>query len=198
MNWYRPLGLALLAGCINVAPLHAQTALQWTTNYYSVTGATLGEIRQSIRQSRPWKDRLAVDGFTDWRVNWRFSVMPIAGGCRCSSFSTQTTIVTTLPLWTPPTNALDSVIRTWTNYIVALGRHEAGHAQMALAAGAELHRRARELGAGTDCDSLKATLTGLGEKVVAEYRQQDKEYDERTRHGATQGATLPGRSRRRR
>lgn len=188
----------LLALTTNLFPslVAAENSIAWTTNYYSVTGATLVEIRQSIRQSRPWKERYDADGFTDWRVAWRFAVTSSTNGCRCSSFTTQTTIVTTLPRWTAPTNAPDPPTEVWQKYAAALGQHEAGHAQLALAAAAELQRRSRDVTEAGDCETLKKQLNALGEQVIEEHRKRDRDYDERTRHGANQGAFLPGRMRR--
>lgn len=174
----------------------AQNSLRWTTNYYAVTGAALPEIRQSIRQSRPWKERFDLDGMTDWRVTWQFSVAPTSSGCRCGSFSTQTTIATTLPRWIAPTNAPESVKTIWQNYAAALGQHESGHAAVALAAATEMRKRVGQAGEGSSCDGLKQRINELSQQVVEEYRKRDKEYDERTRHGATQGAAWPGRGRR--
>jgi len=198
MDPARIFGWLLVLVSLGSESVVGQGAQLWTTNYYPVTGATLPEIRRSIREARPWKDRQDVDGFTEWKVSWQFSVMQTSDGCRCSTFNTQTRITITLPRWTPPTNAPATVVQIWTNYFTALLRHEVGHGQMAAAAAGELHRRVKSLGGGTDCDSLKRSLNALGESVVAEFRQKDKEYDERTRHGATQGATLPGRMRGRR
>lgn len=198
MHPTRIFGWLLVVVSFGAESAAGQGALLWTTNYYSVTGATLPEIRRSVRETRPWKDRQDVDGFTEWKVSWQFSVMQTSDGCRCSTFNTQTRVAITLPRWTPPTNAPITVVQIWTNYFAALLRHEVGHGQMAAAASAELHRRVRSLGGGTDCDGLKRLLNTLGETVVAEFRQKDKEYDERTRHGATQGASLRGRGRRER
>lgn len=194
----RILAWSMVTGAFDAFSAVAQTARQWVTNHYPVTGATLPEIRQSIRLSRPWKDRREVDGFTDWRVNWQFNMISTAEGCQWSTFTTQTRITMTLPRWTPPTNAPAAVVHIWTNYYAALLRHEVGHGQMASAAADELQRRVKSSGGAGDCESLKRILNGLGETVVAEFRQKDREYDERTRHGATDGATLPGRVRGRR
>lgn len=174
----------------------AQNSLRWTTNYYTVTGATLTEIRQSVRQSRPWKEKSDLDGVTEWRVTWQFGVMPTSGGCRCSSFGTQTTITVTVPRWIAPTNAPDAVRQIWQKYSVALGQHEAGHAAIALAASAELRKRVQEAGESADCVGLTKRINDLGRQVIEEHRKRDKDYDERTQHGATQGASLPGRTRR--
>lgn len=173
----------------------AQHPIRWTTNYYTVTGATLPEIRQSMRQSRPWKEKFDLDGMTEWRVTWQFNVTPTAGGCRCSSFGTQTTITITLPRWIAPTNASDTIKQIWQKYATALGQHEGGHAAIALAAAADVRKRVQEAGEGTDCTSLKQRINDLGRQVIDEHRKRDKDYDVQTQHGTTQGASLPGRTR---
>ena len=148
-------------------PASAQNSLMWTTNYYPVTGATLVEIRQSMRQARPWKERLNVDGYTSWNVNWKFSLAPSASGCRCVSFTTQTVIGVTLPRWVATPDAGEPVKEAWTRYIAALGKHESEHTQHALGAVTELHRRVKEAGEGPDCEGLKKRLNDLGQQVTA-------------------------------
>ncbi len=170
----------------------AQGTVQWTTNYYTVTGVTIPELRQSLRQNRPWKERSQHDAMTEWRVNWQYMVTPMASGCRCSSFTTQTAITITMPRWMAPTNALETTRKIWQQYITALGGHEAGHGAIAVAAAAELNKRVGSLGEATECDGLKRKIEALCPRVIEEFRARDKTYDATTRHGATQGAVLPG------
>lgn len=184
--------VGLLLMTLIAFPMAGQNSVQWTTNYYSVTGATLPEIRRSINEARPWKDRLGTDAMTTWKVNWRFTVNQTASGCFCNSFTTATTIAVTFPKWIEPTNAPGSIKAIWTGYITALGKHEARHGQLGLGAAAELQRKSRECGTLPDCESLKAKINGTCDQVVQDFRRRDKEYDERTRHGATEGAILPG------
>jgi predicted secreted Zn-dependent protease len=190
--------MALLQTLLIPVLAEAQNSVRWTTNYYTVTGATVPEIRQSMRQNRPWKERLDLDGMTDWKVAWHFGVTATANGCRCSSFGTQTTITVTMPRWFPPTNAPDTVKQIWQKYAVALAQHEAGHGAIALAAAAEVQRRIQAIGESADCASLRQQINALGHQVVEDHRKRDQEYDASTRHGATQGASLPGRGRRER
>lgn len=175
-----------------LAASKAQGSVRWTTNFYSVTGATIPELRQSIREKRPWKERSPHDAMTDWRVNWHHTVTPTANGCRCGSFTTQTAITITMPRWMAPTNSPEATRKIWQQYIAALGQHEAGHGGIAVAAAAELNRRIQSIGEGADCDGLKRQIDDLGRQVIEEFRARDKTYDEKTRHGATQGAVLPG------
>jgi predicted secreted Zn-dependent protease len=181
--------LALPTGTI------AQPAVLWTTNYYPVTGATLREVHQSLRQNRPWKNTSEMDGYTRWRIEWHFSVSSSGNKCRLTSFNTRTTVAITLPRWTTPTNATDDIRAAWQRYITALGQHETGHGQIALAAAGEIQKRARESGEDPDCAALKQKINSLCQSIVEQYRIRDKDYDERTRHGATQGAVLQRRER---
>lgn len=186
----------LLAGSffspLFLAASKAQGSVRWTTNFYSVTGTTIPELRQSIREKRPWKERSPHDATTEWRLNWQYTVTPTASGCRCSSFTTQTAITITMPRWAAPTNAPETTRTIWREYITALGRHEVGHGAIAVAAAAELDKRVQALGEAAECDELKRKIEALCPRVIEEFRARDKAYDETTRHGATQGAVLPG------
>src|SRR5262245_7579054 len=153
----------------------AQNTTIWTTNYYSVTGANFFELRRSLDQARPWKTRPPVDGSTAWQIEWQFSVVPTAGGCRCGSFSTRTTITTTLPLWMAPTNASRVMREDWARYFKALAQHEAGHAQHGLEAASEQSRRIAELGEDAECSRLKRRINGVAREIVEAFRKRDQE-----------------------
>lgn len=161
--------------------LRAQNSIVWTTNYYSVTGASFREIRQSIAASRPWKD--GFDGDTRWNVEWKFNMVESANGCSCSSFSTATKIVTTLPRWAPAAGADLEAGRQWTNYFVSLAQHEAGHARLGIAAAADIRKSLAAIAAQPDCDRLKKLINERAERVLADYRAREREYDRRTDHG---------------
>ena len=172
------------------APAQAQSKLVWRTNYYSITGASLRDIRRSMDQSRPWKEPANLSGLTEWRIDWRFELTPVEGGCRCSSFTTTTTITNTLPRWTPPAGTPEELKSAWNRFFKALGEHEEGHSRLALAAVADLHKRIKELGPAPDCNGLRKRINDLAGRVIEENRQREKDYDRRTQHGATQGVAL--------
>ena len=177
IHWFC-LGLVLtLSGATT---LHAQT-VEWTTNYYAVTGADFREIRRSIEAARPWKE--AFDGETKWNITWRFNFAEHTAGCALSSFSTATKIITTMPRWTPPPDVRPETKERWTRYYTNLLAHETGHARLALAAAAEVRQRISETPAQATCDRLKQVINERANKVVDDYRAREKEYDRRTDHG---------------
>ena len=173
--------------------VHAQSTVAWKTNYYTVGGTTLREIHESFRHARPWKDGSSFDGLTEWRIDWRFQMATADERCRCDSFTTQTAITVTLPRWTAPKNAAPEVRDAWISFFTALSKHEAGHAQNALAAVTEMHQRVTRLPTESDCAALKKKVDATAGGVVAEFRQRDVEFDRRTAHGARDGAFLPRR-----
>jgi len=172
--------------------LRAQTAVSWSTNFYSVTGANWREIRQSIAQARPWRD--SFDGDTRWDITWRFHTVSSPSGCSGSGFSTSIKITTTLPRWTPPTNVDAAVKEQWTRYFTNLAQHELGHARLGLAAAAEVQKRIATIGTQSDCAQLKNLINERANQVVADFRRREQEYDERTNHGRDSwGTAEPGR-----
>jgi predicted secreted Zn-dependent protease len=168
----------------------AQGGTTWRTNYYTVTGATLQEIRESIQRARPWRDRHDHVAVTDWNIRARSTVVPFQGEFRCSGFNTLTIIRITMPRWTPPEGVADQVKAEWERYESALLAHEVGHGHFALAAAAEMHRRVRALGNGPDAEGLRQQAQQTVAQVMEEFQRREQEYDRLTRHGAEQGASF--------
>jgi len=166
----------------------AQRGAYWSTNYYGVSGSSIREIRQSIRHNRP--ARVDRDALTECNVRTRFSVSPFQGEYRCAGFTATVTIRMTLPRWTAPEGAPDSVREAWERYSTALIQHEVGHAQFALSQATELHRRVKELGTSSDPDSLSVRVQAMVQQTGQEFREREREYDRLTNHGIEQGVTL--------
>ena len=184
----------LIGACVTVGlcALNASSQeVQWATNYYSVSGTNLAEVHRSIRRSRPWKNNSDAYGVTEWRVDWRFDLQGTDNGCRVQRFTTKTSIKITLPRWAQPTNAEPGIREVWNRYMKALEQHEGGHAQIGLAAAAEIRRKAIALSSSGTCDALKQTVNDSCSQALTEYRKKDEHYDRQTEHGATQGARLP-------
>lgn len=175
--WLRAFLLLLAVG----VSAHAQNSVSLSTNFYAVAGSNFREIRRSIEQSRPWKDNF--DGDTRWEINWKFTSAEGPGGCSCTSFSTTTKIVVTMPRWTPPPDVLSEVKTQWTRYFTNLAQHEAGHVRLGAAAAAEVQKQIASVGTQADCAQLKQLINDRANGVIADYRRREVEYDKRTDHG---------------
>jgi predicted secreted Zn-dependent protease len=169
-----------LVAALGCARAGAQS-VTWTTNFYSVTGSNFREIRQSITESRPWKD--SYDGDTKWRIQWSYQLNQTSGGCTCNSLITRTTITTTMPRWTPPADVLPEVKEQWTRYFTNLLQHEVGHARIGMAAATEIRRQIAQLAPADDCETLKKSIDEKARRIVDAHHAQDGIYDEQTNHG---------------
>ena len=174
-----------------VAEARAQDALIITTNSFNISGATERELRRSISQSRPWKDKREGDANTEWKIEWTFRLRSSERACQLDSFATKTTITMTLPKWMPRPAVPELLTQRWESYLTALKTHEDGHKKIALAAVAEIQRRVKMLKPQPTCEDFSELLNGTARSVIAEYRQKEIEYDRQTDHGATQGARFP-------
>ena len=166
-----------------------------TTNYYVVTGTTLREIQASLAAARPTKTRSAQDGLTVWQVDWHFNTFTSGAGCRLTTFNTSAKITITLPRWMGSTNASPELKTEWQRYLRALAQHEYGHAQNGLAAVREIQERLGQVGEDSNCEALRLRVNVLCQSIVGKYKEADRAYDQRTGHGATEGARLGRRSR---
>jgi predicted secreted Zn-dependent protease len=182
--------LGLLAGVAVLscaAPAPAQDTVIVTTNYYTGSGATARELGASLAQSRPWKDSDRRDGQTQWHIEWNFQLIDNGNGCRLRSLTTKTTITITLPKWNMPS----SLAERWKNYCDALKQHEARHAQIALEAAAAIRKRVTTLQDTSSCQKLTEFINAAANKVIAEFREQEVQFDKRTDHGRKEGASFP-------
>jgi len=103
----------------------------------------------------------------------------------------KTSIAITVPQWDPTSEAEDRLKQRWQLYEAALLAHEDGHKRIALAAAKEIKTRLKKLKPASTCAQLEAVINRTANKVIEEFRQREKVYDERTNHGRAEGAVFP-------
>ena len=167
-------------------------AMKVTYACYDVAGSTAQVIRANINANpaRPAEPSGAVfDATTRWefKLVWTFDTS--GGGCRAKSIATSLSITQTFPHWLP-TNADESLQHEWSDYIAALRVHEDGHKQIALDAANDAIQRVRAQTA-TTCKEFNVDAQSAVDAATALGNRRDEQYDETTRHGATQGARFP-------
>jgi predicted secreted Zn-dependent protease len=174
--------------CAGSFRAYAGDIVQVRTNFYAVKGETARELRRSLDINRPKGQAGPHDAETTWRIEWKSDVAKQNDNCTLKFLDVKTAVTITLPSWTPATNATPELKRFWKEYYVALMTHEWGHAQMALAVAAEMHARVREISPHANCEDYKRLIAEQARAVQRDAERKQKEYDEQTRHGASQGA----------
>lgn len=169
-------------------PPSAETALAGIPNverqYYEVSGNSLFAIRRALNRARPRdpNDGLGVDALSSWYIAWRWPV-GADGSCDLANTELRFNARIRMPrlVETPDTPA--AVRARWRAYAGALEGHEAQHIRHAW------DNRGRVLAAIRVSSCANANRDG--QAAIAELARGDVAYDQRTRHGATEGAHFP-------
>lgn len=75
-------------------------------------------------------------------------------------------------------------------FITALNVHELGHYNLGKEAATVIGARILALPEMSRCEVLETAANNLGEQILNEYRERERQYDAATEHGKTQGAWL--------
>ena len=119
MCWF-----AFAAAVLFAAPAAADPAVTVTTNYYTVQGNSVDELRRQMNRKGPkgfW-------AYTDWYVSW-------SNTCRVSL-----RIVYTLPRWRGHDDAPAGLRAKWNTFLANLTAHEKGHGTHGRNAASEIDR----------------------------------------------------------
>jgi len=182
--------LAAALGLSGAWSTSAQSEMKVTTNYYTVSGNTLRELREALERTKPRKSLGTSDARTDWNIQWSYKLAPDETGCQLRSLETKTTIAITLPKWDPAPGAQPGMEQRWKDYLKALATHEDGHRAIAASAATEMHKRIHAIKETPTCDALAESIKKAANETLSEFRAKDAQYDRKTDHGATQGARL--------
>jgi len=159
--------------------------------YYDVRGISESELRCQMDQNGcRWKDGKRYDAVTTWRVKWDYSHIQTRT-CDPASFRVMLEITYRYPQWQRSEEASESLVEKWQAYLRNLTTHEHGHRDMAIEATQDIARSVQELPAPASCEDLEQQVRNLSQKRMAKLDADSRDYDSRTRHGATQGALFP-------
>jgi predicted secreted Zn-dependent protease len=175
-----------------IGPIPVGMTVHPIDEYYAVYGSTAAALRQSMRESGPASGGRRWDGYTRWNVRWRFRYAPEAGTCRVTEVRVEYTSTIVMPRWRPPPNASPMLRRDWDDFVRALRTHEEGHRNIGADAARQVMRRVGSVTAPS-CELIGERANGVGRQTLEEYRVVQRQYDEETGHGRTQGARWPPR-----
>jgi predicted secreted Zn-dependent protease len=159
--------------------------LVWKT--YDVDGKDYSSLIRSLAVNGPKANDKSFHGLARWRVGYKYETKPAGQKCKFSAITLSIDGEILMPLWREESSAPQELRQRWTRYHAALKAHEEGHIQH----GRELALRLREqfLGLGDfECGEVAALAQREFDRIYANLKNRDQEYDQRTRHGATQGA----------
>ena len=167
------------------APASGTLDLQVVVTYYAVTGRDYRSLMNSMNVNGP----KGFHGLASWKIRKELATAKAKDGCHISTVHLTVTGEILMPRWEDKSTASADLQQRWARYYDALKLHEDGHIQN----GRELALLVRErlMSLGTlPCERLPGIAEGEYQRVYSNLKSRDKEYDDRTNHGATQGAKL--------
>ena len=188
--------------------LRSTAPLAWTVTMFVCAGAAHAVVEeksierpyvvraqpgQTLRQALWAATPITVDGqrfhgYTRWNVRWTFRWWREASG-RCVITEVTTRLHTEAQL--PELQAASPEQQAaFDRYLRALSDHEQGHVQIGRDAAQNIDQGIRQMPAAPDCATLEREANALGHRLLQDHVAREKQYDQRTRHGATQGARL--------
>jgi len=180
---------ALLPALAALAPAaHAEVKEELKYTYYEVE-VRPGRLDPQIRAATPIRENgRPFHGNTRWYVRWRYQVGPSGGPqCRVATLNVELTLEITLP---KIRGASARQQQAFDRYLEKLRAHEMGHVEIDREAARAVERELLALPPGRDCDSFRAALNTAGHAVLERYRRKNRDYDDSTNHGRSQGAVL--------
>lgn len=154
-------------------------------SWYEVNGATASEIRDSLRQHGP-ADEKGVRRYahTRWKISWAWPATDQIAETQVS-WSAEVT----LPRWKIPETATIELREQWVRMFKALLRHEANHLQFARGNFRSVQQAiVEEARKNPKITALEANR--IAHRKLDEIRALDREYDRKTKYGATEGVTI--------
>lgn len=175
---------ALAACCAQAAVTEEQADRPYAV--YAQPGDTL---RQALNAATPITvDGQRFHGHTRWKVRWNFRWRHDASGaCRITEVTTRLQTEVQLPQLRGG-NAEQRAL--FGRYLRALSRHEQGHVQFGRDAARAIDEGIAALPTAPNCATLERQANDLGQRLLREHSEREKQYDRDTHHGASQGAKL--------
>jgi predicted secreted Zn-dependent protease len=186
-----PLGrAAAVAGLCSIAAV-AQARDTFRIEYFDIRGSTARELRADLSRVGPVGETgIRGDGYTEYRIAWRFTMTAKGGSCRAHDVEVDLDVRMMLPRWNPPPGVSARLIDTWDRFSDVLREHEDGHYRIAIAAAQEVRRKLKSRGKARDCRALEARMNATANEVLREYREKQAAFDRDTDYGRAEGARL--------
>lgn len=181
--------LALNLCALAVLPAGAAVEESLNFRYYASPHRPGMTLLAALNTATPIRqDGMRFHGYTAWQTSWQFRWWEEADGrCRITANLTRLSAEVTLPRLT---TADPAIRQRFEHYLAALKNHEMEHVRIARDAAQRIDRGILALPTMPSCRQLEQTANDLAQRLLREAGDAEREMDQRTGHGAKQGASL--------
>ena len=192
--WYARLVwtvVTLISICAPAAALKAETKITETVKYYIIYPQNPADLRQALEMASPvFFEGKTYFGYTDSRIGWYLHWYASQQDCRPTGADITVEITTTLPKLSASVTDKETSAK-FNRFLQALILHESGHRDIAMDAARQIEHDLTQLMPRAKCADLAREAELMVQKILDAHDRIGREYDERTRYGATQGALIP-------
>jgi predicted secreted Zn-dependent protease len=182
--------LLFIFGILVISPNRVLAKISFTEKYdfYHVHPYSKADILISLNQATPISENgEKFHGYAYSSVKWNFRWKYNSKSCWITSVDTDVNTAYTLPKL--GTNIVD-VNEIWEQWYPKLVLHEKGHHKLAVKMAKKIESAISDMPAETNCSALEKKANAIGHGYISELDVLNKQYDQRTSHGKTQGASL--------
>ena len=131
------------------------------------------------------------DGFTSWSVKWTFEYKDDAVGCAIARVSATVEATIAMPQLKADASTPAALVRAFADYSEKLLQHEKLHVRNAIDIARRIENVIRATVPERTCNLLGRFANSLGDRLLKEAVEKDRDYDDRTDHGRKDGARFP-------
>ena len=156
--------------------------------FYSVYPYSKAEILSSLNESTP----ISTNGekfhghtysYVKWNFRWKFN----KNSCWITSADTAVMTEYTLPKLGTDVSEVNEI---WNQWYPNLVLHEKGHHKLAVEIAQKIESAILQMEPEYKCHVLEKKANAIGHKLMSELNTLNSNYDQRTNHGETEGASL--------
>lgn len=177
----------------STSPLEAAPGVAWGTiavdvRFYELRESSESTLRKEIRSARAARG-MREYGDTQWRIRTNYDFATSDGDCEPTRVDASLELLVTLPRLRDPDSLSPELRSKWRSFLRALREHQAKHKQIAMEC-AERVSAELAAAAAVRCELFDETMQSITEEVTSTCHARSADYDLRTRHGASEGATF--------
>lgn len=170
----------------------AATPIKPIKQYYPVYGDTAEKLAASMTASSPIRrDKHHFYALTHWEVQTRYQLTSDSHGCKLGHVDVKLGIKMQLPHWDPSQTTDAQLQQDWQTFYQALLQHENQHADNGRRAAQDIATLLQNFPRHHQCEVYEQKLKAAIDSIIHNYKRRDQLLDQRTRHGATEGAYFP-------
>ena len=183
--------VSLTSICAFAPVLKAEIKVTARVKYYVIYPQSPHDLRRALEKASPVLfEGKTYFGYTDSRIGWYLHWYASQQDCRPTGADITVEITTTLPKLSASVTDKETSAN-FNRFLQALMRHESGHRDIAMDAARQIEHDLTQLMPRAKCADLAREAELMVQTILDAHDRIGREYDERTRYGATQGALIP-------